>query len=302
MIVVFGSVAVDLVTNVAEIPRPGETVLCPGYRLIPGSKGGNQALAARRAGAEAVLVATCGTDDFAPIATSLLREGGVDLSHLATSTKATALCLIAVDAKAENSIVVAAGANLDTRLAQLEAVRFGTGDTLVLQNEITESETFGAVALGKARGARTVLNVAPAGPVPAATLRDLDILIVNEHEALVVGHALGLASADPEEVGRQIEAQYGCTTVVTLGAQGAVAFHGGQRLAAAAPAVVAVDTTAAGDSFTGAFVAALDAGRDLADALRRGVVAGSLCCTVAGAQPSIPLAAAIEAALTNQRA
>lgn len=299
MIVVFGSVAVDLVTNVTRIPRPGETILCPGYRLIPGSKGGNQALAARRAGAKAALVATCGSDSMAPIATSILRESDVDLSHMRTSQTPTAVCLISVDQHAENAIVVAAGANLETSLEQLAPVPFGPGDTVVLQNEIPEQETFAAIALARGRGARTVLNVAPAGPVPVDVLRALDILVVNEHEALVVGHAVGVSSDDPEEVARQIHTEHGCTTIVTLGPKGATAFHGGERLTAAAPRVTAVDTTAAGDSFTGAFAAALDLGLTFQEALRRGVVAGSLCCTKAGAQPSIPWAAEIDATLAG---
>lgn len=300
MIVVFGSVAVDLVTKVADIPRPGETVLCPGYRLIPGSKGGNQALAARRAGSTVALVATRGTDYFAPIATSILEESGVDLSHVRSSATPTGLCLIAVDSKAENAIVVAAGANLETSLAQLAAVPFGPADTVVLQNEIPEQATFDAVGLAKARGARSVLNVAPAGPVPASVLRDLDILIVNEHEALVVGRAIGIASANPEETTSQIHTDYGCTAIVTLGARGAVAFHRGQRIATPAPAVAAIDTTAAGDSFTGAFAASLDQGQPFETALRRGIVAGSLCCTKAGAQTSVPWAADIDAMMAGQ--
>ena len=299
MIVVFGSVAVDLVTSVTRIPRPGETILCPGYRLIPGSKGGNQALASRRAGSDSALVATCGSDHFAPIATGTLRESGVDLTHVRSSETATGLCLIAVDEHGENSIVVAAGANLETRLHQLEAVPLGSGDTLILQNEIAGAETFGAVAWAKSKGARSILNVAPAGPVPADVLRALDILVVNEHEALVVGHALGLSSEDPEEVARRIHAEQGCTAIVTLGPAGAVAFHQGERFAAAAPTIKAVDTTAAGDSFTGAFAAALDQGQTFDVALRRGVAAGSLCCTKSGAQPSIPWAAEIDAAIAG---
>ena len=169
----------------------------------------------------------------------------------------------------------------------------------MLQNEIPEQETFAAVGLARARGARTLLNVAPAGPVPVDVLRALDILIVNEHEALVVGHAIGLSSDDPEDVARQIHAEHGCTTIVTLGPKGATAFHRGECITAAAPRVKAVDTTAAGDSFTGAFAAALDLGIDFETALRRGVVAGSLCCTREGAQPSIPWAAEIDATIAE---
>lgn len=302
MIVVFGSVAVDVVTNVAHIPHPGETVLCEGYALIPGSKGGNQALAAVRAGSKVSHVGTCGNDSFAPLATSIMRESGVDLTHLRSIDKPTAICLISVDQNAENAIVVAAGANLETRLSQLEACPFGAGDTLVLQREIPDSETFGAIILAKARGARVILNVAPAGPVPAEALKALDILIVNEHEAAVVARAAGLSISDPEDAIRQISQKHGCSAIVTLGPEGAVGWHDGKRYAAAAPKVQAVDTTAAGDSFTGAFAAALDQGLSFETALRRGVVAGSLCCTKAGAQPSIPWAKDIDALISRSDA
>jgi len=295
MIVVFGSVAVDLVTNVSHIPRPGETLLCKGYVLVPGSKGANQAVAAARAGSKVAHVGTCGSDAFAPLATAIMRDSGVDLTHLRTIDGPTGICLVTVDSKAENTVIAASGANLATRLDQLERCAFGAGDTLILQREIPDEETFAAVTLAKARGARVVLNVAPAGPVPVAILAALDVLIVNEHEAMVVADAAGLAPSDPEDAVRRISRDHGCAAIVTLGSKGAIAWRDGERLVVAAPRVDAVDTTGAGDTFTGAFTAALDQGMAFATALHRGVVAGSLCCTKAGAQSSIPWAADIDA-------
>jgi ribokinase len=299
MIVVFGSIGVDLVTNVSHIPSPGETVLCEGYFMVPGAKGGNQALAAARAGSRVAFVASCGDDGFAPLAVSMLKEAGVDLSHLATVARPTAVALITVDAAAENAIVVASGANRLTTVRQLESVTLGKGDTLVLQNEIPPNETFAAVALARARGARSVLNVAPAGAVPEETLLALDVLIVNEHEAAVVAKAVGIVTDDPEEAVRQINARYGCATIVTLGPLGAVGWVDGIRRAVPALAVKPVDTTAAGDSFTGAFAAALDQGMGFTLALARGAAAGSLACTKPGAQPSIPAKSEIDAATSG---
>jgi ribokinase len=296
MIIVFGSIGVDLVTNVEHIPHPGETVLCEGYFVVPGSKGANQAVAAARAGSNVVHVASCGNDGFAPLAVSIMKEAGVDLTHVATVAKPTAVALITVDARAENAIVVASGANRSTTVAQLEHCPFGPGDTVVLQREIPDSETFAAVALAKARGARVVLNVAPAGAVPEQTLRALDVLVVNEHEALVVARAVGIESADPEDAVREIAARFGCATIVTLGAEGAVGWTDGVRRRAPALPVTPVDTTAAGDAFTGAFAAALDQGMGVTLALARGAAAGSLACTKAGAQPSIPTKAEIDEA------
>lgn len=288
MIVVFGSVALDLVVNVSRIPRPGESLQSPEYRLVPGSKGGNQAVAAARSGARVTHVATVGRDEHAELATATLRAEGVDLSHLAFSDKATALCLVTVAADGENTVLVAAGANIQTRVSQLEAVSFGEGDTLVLQMEVPLADNFAAVRLGRARGARVILNVAPAAPVPAETLRDLDVLVANEHEITLVADALGLAATSPEQAARSVHEAYGCSTLVTLGAKGVVAYHQGRVYSVAAPKVDVVDTTSAGDSFTGAFAAALDAGAGFGTALRHGVAAGSIACSAAGAQPSIP--------------
>jgi ribokinase len=195
--------------------------------------------------------------------------------------------------------VVASGANRLTRVSQLEHYPFGAQDTLVLQREIPGRETFAAVALGKSRGARVILNAAPAGAVPAETLACLDILIVNEHEAKIVAQAVGLDSSEPEEAVRAVHERFGCTAIVTLGAKGAVGWIDGSRIAVPALEIEPIDTTAAGDSFTGAFAAALDQGMDFVSALQRGTVAGSLACTRMGAQPSIPTKAEIDAAMAH---
>ena len=288
MIVVFGSIALDLVTNVSRIPEPGESLHCAGYALVPGSKGGNQALAAARSGARVIHIASVGRDAHAALATDLLHNAGVDMTHVGISERATGLCVVTVAADGENTVVAAAGANLDTRVAQLEAVVFGAGDTLVLQLEVTPDDNFAAAAHGQARGARVVLNAAPAAAVPANTLACLDFLIVNEHEVMIVAKSVNISARTPQEAGAALNSRYGCSTIVTLGAQGVHAWHAGTEVKLSAPVIRPVDTTAAGDSFVGAFVAALDAGADFSTALQRGVVAGSLACMAAGAQPAIP--------------
>jgi ribokinase len=239
-------------------------------------------------------VATCGNDAFAPAATSVLRSSGVDLTHLTTIDGPTGVCLVAVDPKAENTVIAASGANLATRLPQLERCSFGVGDTLILQREIPDQETFDAVTLAKSRGARVVLNSAPAGPVPTVTLAALDVLIVNEHEAMIVAEGVGMTPSDPVDAVRRISREYGCAAIVTLGEQGAVAWRKDERHEVPAPRIVPVDTTGAGDTFVGAFAAALDQRMAFAVAVRRGVAAGSLSCTRAGAQASIPSSAEID--------
>lgn len=297
MIVVFGSLGADLVTNVKSIPKPGETVICPGYFMVPGGKGANSAVAAARAGSAVRMVGSCGNDGTAPIAMGIMKDAGVDVSTVQTVDAPTCIALIIVDEKGENSIVVASGANRQTKASQLDAVAFGAGDIVMLQNELLPDVTFAGIAAAKKRGARVVLNMAPAGPIPAETLKLLDVLVVNEHEAVIVANSVGITTEDPEEAVREINARFGVTAIVTLGAAGAVGWTDGLRRTARALAITPVDTTAAGDTFTGAFCAALDQGHGFTTALARGAVAGSLACLKPGAQPSIPSKGDIDTAM-----
>lgn len=296
MIVVFGSVNVDFVTRVPRIPSPGETVLGPGYDVIPGGKGANQALAAARAGARVALAGAVGQDPFAGIGLSLLEAEGVDLSRTARVDAPTGAAFISVDdAIGENAIVVAAGANNRVSASQLEGMALGPSDTLLLQREVPDGEAAKAAAIAKAAGARVVLNAAPAGAIPHDMLGALDVLIVNEHEVIVVGEALGIGG-EPDDVARGIDARHGIATVVTLGGEGVLGWTGGVRRHVPALSITPVDTTAAGDAFCGAFSAALDAGYGFTMALARGAAAGSLACTIRGAQPSLPRREAIDEA------
>ncbi|MCV9938011.1 ribokinase [Boseaceae bacterium BT-24-1] len=295
MIIVFGSLNVDLVTPVERLPGAGETVMGPGYVLHPGGKGANQALAARRAGAEVALVGAVGRDGFAEIALGLLGEDGVDLSHVARIEAPTGAAFIAVDADGANQIVVAAGANALAKADVVEELKPGEGDLLLLQREVPESECLRAARAMRAGGGRVILNLAPAGAPAPELLALTDILIVNEHEALILARSLGWAETEPDAIAQRVDGERGIACIVTLGAAGAVGWHGGVRRKLEAPVVEAIDTVAAGDSFVGAFAAALQAGFGFSGALQRGLAAGSLACTVAGAQPSVPRREAIEA-------
>ncbi|HLH48160.1 MAG TPA: ribokinase [Roseiarcus sp.] len=295
MIVVFGSINLDLITRVERIPGPGETTLGGDYATSPGGKGANQALAARRAGAAVAMVGAVGKDAFAGEALALLTADGVDLSATETVAAPTGAAFIAVDANGENAIVVASGANRLARAAQLEKLALGAGDILVLQRETPPAEVEAAALHAKSKGARAILNLAPAGPPSDRLLRALDTLIVNEHEALTLGEALNLATREPEEVAAFLDRTLGLAAIVTLGPAGAVGYAKGARFAAPAPPVKVVDTTGAGDTFVGAFAAALERGLSFEAAMKRGLAAGSLACTKPGAQPSMPYAAEIEA-------
>lgn len=294
MIIVFGSLNVDLVTPVERLPGPGETIIGPGYALHPGGKGANQALAARRAGAAVTLVGAVGHDAFAGIALDLLAKDGVELSHVARVEAPTGAAFIAVDADGANQIVVAAGANALAKADAVAGLKPGEGDLLLLQREVPEAEALRAARAMRSGGGRVILNLAPAGAPAPDLLALTDILIVNEHEALILSRSLGWAETDPDAIAQRTDSERGIACIVTLGAAGAVGWHGGVRRRLEAPAVDAVDTVAAGDSFVGAFAAALQAGFGFSGALQRGLAAGSLACTVAGAQPSVPRREAIE--------
>lgn len=295
MILVFGSINIDLVTRVERLPGAGETVMGPDYAIHPGGKGANQALAARRAGADVVLVGAVGRDDFADTALLLLATDGVALDGVARVDAPTGAAFIAIDRDGANQIVVAAGANAHADAGEFDRLDLGENDILLLQREVPELACTAAAVAVKRAGGRVVLNLAPAGAPAEALLAMLDILIVNEHEAVVLAEGFGWPERDPDAIARRMDAERGIVCVATLGADGVVGWAGGVRRRLPAPQVAVVDTVAAGDSFAGAFAAALSAGLGFSAALQRGLAAGSLACTQAGAQPSIPRAGAIDA-------
>ena len=291
MIVVFGSINVDLVVTVQSLPKAGETVLGPGYRVVPGGKGANQALAARRAGA-------VGGDGFAGEALASLKEAAIDLTRIRESPLPTGAAFIAVDSGGGNLIIVASGANRDARQAEIPDEWLGRGTVIVLQMEVPLAENWALVDRARRAGARTLLNCAPAGSVPADMLASLDWLVVNETEAVLVARSQGAEVSDAAAAAQALAKARKVTVIVTLGEQGARAFlPDGQAWSIGTLPIKPVDTTAAGDAFVGAFAAAMERGQDLPSALRYGSVAGALACTIAGAQPSLPLQSAIDTSL-----
>lgn len=304
MIVVFGSINIDLVARVPALPRAGETVAGPDYQVIPGGKGANQALAARRAGADVVMVGAVGRDGFAGTALSALSAEGVDVTRVAPVDAPTGAAFIAVDATGQNQIVVAAGANAAARASALDGLAPSPRDILLLQWEVPEAEIVAAARWAKARAMRVMLNRAPAGSISAELAGLLDVVVVNEHEVLALGAGFGLSDGDPDTVAAALSERHDLAVAVTLGAEGALCWADGIRHESPAYPVDVVDTTAAGDTFCGALAASLDRRRGLETAVEFAAAAGSLACTRFGAQSSIPDLAAIEAAaavLAEQR-
>jgi ribokinase len=283
MVVVFGSINLDLVARVARIPAPGETVAGRTLATLPGGKGANQALAARGAGAGVAMHGAVGADAFADAALANLHAAGVDLAGVATVAAPTGVALINVADDGENAITVVPGANA---LARAESVPDGSlarGVTLLMQLEVPVAEVAALAARAHARGASVVLNAAPAVALPEALLPALDVLIVNETEAAAYAAAWRLPAAPAAFIAAATE-RFGVRVVITLGARGAMTTGAGAIATMPPPRVAVVDTTGAGDAFAGALAAALDRGFDAAGAVAAGVAAGALACTHAGAQ------------------
>jgi ribokinase len=292
MIVVFGSINLDLIFPLPAIPRAGQTLLAPGIRMEPGGKGANQAVAAARDGAQVVMAGAVGRDALAAGALELLRAAKVDLTRVIEADTATGCAAIFVDPLGTNAIGVGSGANLAARAAQVEDALLGPDTTLVLQMEVPAAETAALIHRARARGARIILNLAPAAALEATALRALNLLTVNETEAAWLGAHLGCGTD-----AAALHGALGVDVVRTLGEDGAdVATASGVHHVPAHP-VTAVDTTAAGDCFIGVLAAALDRGVPPAPALTRATTAAALCCTRAGSQSSLPMTAAIDALL-----
>ena len=299
MITVFGSINMDLVATTPRLPKPGETVAGTGFATAAGGKGANQALAARRAGAGVRMVGAVGRDEFAGPALDLLDKAGTDLLGVARVDGPTGTALILVGGDGENMIAVVPAANGTVSAAQAESAVEGmqNGDILMVQQEVPAGSVEAALKSAKARGVRTVLNIAPliAETEDLATLADIVIANETEFERLVGRD--NLTAEEREQILLDMHGKTGQILIVTLGADGVIAAEGGTLHRTKGLKIMPVDTVGAGDTFCGYLAASLDAGLAFGDALRRAAVAGSLACLKAGAQPSIPVAADVTASL-----
>ena len=227
-------------------------------------------------------------------ALALVRAEGVDLSRVTTTARTTGCAAIFVDRQGRNMIGVGSGANLEVRADQVEDALLTSATALVLQMEVAGEETAALIRRARARDARIVLNLAPAAPIGADALRMVDLLCLNEVEAAWLAGTLGCAPA-----AEGLHAALGVTVVRTLGAQGAEAAHPGGLLLVPAHPVDAVDTTGAGDCFTGVLASGLDRGLALGPALARASAAAALCCIRAGSQATMPGSAQTDAMLAG---
>ena len=315
-VLVVGSINMDQIFRLDHLPRPGETMLAGDVITVPGGKGANQAVAAARTlapalrfakhasagvGGQVRMVARLGTDPFGRSLRGALVEAGVDVADVRDDPfAATGVALILLAEGADNSIIVASGANMRVSVADLDAVDWRDVTVLLVQLEIPIETVVEAMRRARAAGALVILDPAPSRGCPPSILALADILTPNETEA---GDLAGMAITDVASAmaaGERLRSSEQQRVIVKLGGQGLVVCDvGGCRHVPAIPVPV-VDTTAAGDAFCGALAARLAAGAQFDDALRYAIAAGALAVTVLGAQPSLPTLPAVERLLNAE--
>ena len=291
-IVVVGSVNMDLVSRAVRMPAVGETVTGSDFRIIPGGKGANQAVAAARMGAQVALLGCVGDDTFGANLTNGLACAGIDLARLCVlQGEATGVALIIVDDEGRNSIVLTAGANDRVTFEQIEegADAIADASMLVCQLEIPVSAVKRAIDIAQSNRVPVILNAAPARPIDRGLLASVNYLVVNETEASLLSGVGVVDRETAERAAQSLIAQGAAQVLITLGAQG-VAWALKEHPVSLIPAVQVpvVDTTAAGDAFVGSLAVELANGAAVPQAIEYAQHAAALTVTKLGAQISIP--------------
>ena len=301
-IIVVGSLNMDLVIQVPNIPRPGETILGNNFTTIPGGKGANQAVAAARLGASVTMVGQIGSDDYGEALIANLEKEGVNVENVfVDKNSATGIALIAVDSIGQNSIAVASGANftLTKEMIRQAWKNIETVDVLVMPLETPSETIFEAAKQAKKKGAKVVLNPAPARELDDDLLSLVDVLVPNEHEIFQI--VKNQDQDDLREASNLLHKKGVSTVIITLGGDGVTIMNKDQpEVHIAARKVDVVDTTAAGDSFVAALAIGIAEGKTLEDACRYANVVGALTVTKKGAQPSLPTCNDVDRFLSEQ--
>jgi ribokinase len=291
-VVVVGSLNMDLVVRMPQIPRPGETLLGGVFKTFPGGKGANQAVAAARLGANVIMVGCVGDDAFGQEMRETLAREGIDTTHvLVHPQSATGVALIQVDAAGQNSIAVASGANFELTSTDVESAMQSIGefDVLVMPLETPLETIYSAARIASQHGAKVILNPAPAQVLNPDLLELVDVLLPNEYEAaLMTGSPSLRSAADVSNAAQKLLLLKVKNLIVTMGNRGAMLFDGKTELQIPACPVQAVDSTAAGDCFVGALAAEICEGKSMIVAAEFASAAAAISVTRDGAQPSLP--------------
>ncbi|VBB05412.1 ribokinase/fructokinase [Lucifera butyrica] len=289
-VLVIGSLNMDLVAAVEKLPAQGETVFGKTFSTFPGGKGANQAVAAAKLGVPVTMAGCLGQDGFAGDLIKSLTAAGIDTSCIRYTGTSTGTALITVGNEGMNTIVVIPGANACCNPGDVDRAlaAFDQAGILVVQHEVPPQTVEYAIRTAKGKGWTVILNPAPARTIAPDVLALIDIITPNETEiASLTGCKADGKEAAVTAAGHLLAAGVG-TVVVTLGAQGAVGCTGDAVIHVSACPVTAVDTTAAGDAYTGALAAALAEGKTLAEGMRFAAAVAALAVTKEGAQPALP--------------
>lgn len=290
-IIVIGSSNTDMTVTAPSLPAPGETVIGDCFKMGPGGKGANQAVAAKRLGAPVSFVCKLGKDIFGDNALRTYDKEGLDTEAVLRTDTPSGVALITVDADAENCIVVASGANAEMTPGDIDGIKHKIEESsvLLMQLEVPVETVARAARIARGAGVKVVLNPAPACPLDGDLLSDTDILVPNEHEAALLTGIDVTDEASAVAAARALQETGVKDVIVTLGSKGSLVCCGGLApVMVPAIKVEAVDTTAAGDTFCGALCVALTEGKDLVEAARFATRAAAVTVQRLGAQEATP--------------
>jgi len=289
-IVVVGSINMDLVNHVDDFPLPGETIHGHGVEYLPGGKGANQAVAAARAGGDVRMIGAVGGDVFGRELLASLSGAGVRTDTVAVKEGTSGLAFITVSRTGENQIILSAGSNGKLTAEDVPPERLAEAEWVLLQNEIPQAVNRFVLEKVRHTGAKVIYNPAPARPIEPDLYPLIDVIAVNETEAESLTGVNVRGKEDAALAAAEFARRGVRSVVVTLGAKGACYFGPeGETWFAPAFSVTPVDTTAAGDTFLGAFAAACADGMETAAALRFASAAAAIAVSRKGAQASIPV-------------
>lgn len=288
---VLGSINADHVISVPHFAKPGETLTGSNYHIAYGGKGANQAVAAARSGAKVNFIGCIGDDDIGTAMKQAFTQDGINTQSIVTvNGQTTGIAMIQVADNGENCIVISAGANacLDEAIVKNFAPEIISSGYLLMQLETPLNAVIQAAKLAKANRTKVILNPAPARPLPDELLKNVDVITPNETEAEILTGITVIDEQSAAESARAFHAKGIPTVLITLGAKGVYVSQNGNGEIIAGFRVQALDTTAAGDTFNGAFVTALLEDKSLAEAIRFAHAAAAISVTQKGAQSSIP--------------
>ena len=289
-ICVIGSLNMDLVVNVDTMPKPGQTIIGSNFKEVPGGKGANQAVAMTRLNGNVSMIGKVGEDGFGQTLINSLKNDKVDTTYIQTSKGATGVALITVDKNAQNSIVVSPGANFEVKEDDIdnniEAIK--NSDIVVLQLETPLNTIKYALNKAKELNKYTILNPAPAVKLDDEIIKNVDLLTPNETELEIIS-GVNIETEEDIQKAAQIMIEKGVKElIVTLGSKGSLYINKEKSMFKKAYKVEAVDTTAAGDSYTGALAVALSQDKNIEDAMDFASKVGALSVLKEGAQSSLP--------------